>query len=200
MIGKLQQLIADFFSYINSLPLVDQIKEFYDSLQERDKNIVKLVSVFLLIFIVYSIFSSALSTISNLEDQKKMQAQVYTELNRLNKIILEKGRVNFKSKEYVSLSALLEECELDGVFAEDSKIDLRESSKDIQRGLFKEYRVWAKYKELSLAQFIKFLYCVQSPTNGVNIASLKLLKNIDNNSLLDIEFEASYKLKGKKSR
>ena len=56
MISKLQQILSDTISYINSLPIVDDIKEHYESLQEREKNILKIVSVVLAMFFIFSIF------------------------------------------------------------------------------------------------------------------------------------------------
>lgn len=197
MILKMKQLFNDLLSYINSLPVVDDIKEYYDSLQEREKNILKIVALVLIVFIVFSIFSNAISNITEAENKVEQLESLNTELNIVNKLILEKGRANFKTKDYLSLTALLEECENEGVFAVESKIDTRESSKNIERGKFKEYRVWSQYEDLTLAQVIKFLACVENPSNTVKISSLKIKQNLEHNNLLDIEFEASYRLKGK---
>ncbi len=188
---KLQEKWIDFIGN----PLFESIRMKYGALPNRERRLVKTGGILFVLFIVFYIFSSVFSSISEKQEEIKKSALVIQRLDELNNYISEndtliKARRRSPTAKYVSLFDLIEKQEAQSKIKPETRVELKEEPrKEVKGQKYIENLALVKYKKITIRQLKNLLLGIESNEVSAKVDSLDIKRNPDDKRYIDVEFE-----------
>lgn len=191
----ISEKINEIFSSIKENPIYENLLAYYESLSDRDKSIVKIVSASIILIIILNILFSVLSNLNTKEAELTKLTTINQNVDKLNNIIkLNKQKFNKEksdsmNKRFISLLDVVEKQQILASIKPESRIDLKENPRrEVDDGKQYENTADVKYNKITIRQLVKLLSGIEKSGISVKIDSLKIVRKYDDIRYLDVDF------------